>query len=219
MQYNQCTINQQVVLSCVTPRYAVSDSCCKELSLSDLLHKPIIPVMMDKTPWPPPGAMGVILAQLIYVDLAGCGGHGGCGRGADWSEKVQDLSSRLLSYASAGSSSGVDHRHIRSSAAAMKRTIIKQGAADVGEVVADVGNRALNVQEDVLGEGGGVEDPLDQNEEGDSMSRSENVGGGAEALAAENETEVDSDSPGALFTCCNRVRCCGGGGSSTCKIM
>ena len=45
----------RVVLCCLTPRYAVSASCCKELSLSDLLHKPIIPVMVEKTPWPPPG--------------------------------------------------------------------------------------------------------------------------------------------------------------------
>ena len=96
----------RVVVACVTPRYVVSDSCCKEVSLSDLLRKPVIPVVMERTPWPPPGAMGVIFSPLIYVDLAGCGGHGGRGRGADWKEKVHDLASRLLSYSSSTSSAG-----------------------------------------------------------------------------------------------------------------
>ena len=61
----------KVVLCCLTPRSAVSDSCCKELSLADLLHKPVVPVMVEKTPWPPPGPMGLLMAQLIYTDLAG----------------------------------------------------------------------------------------------------------------------------------------------------
>ena len=36
------------------------------------------------------GPVGVLLAPLIYVDLTtgkGCGGHGGCGRAADWADK------------------------------------------------------------------------------------------------------------------------------------
>ncbi len=58
-------------LACLSPRYAVSDNCCKELSLADLLHKPVVPVMLEKTPWPPPGPVGLLLAQRVYVDLAG----------------------------------------------------------------------------------------------------------------------------------------------------
>ena len=61
----------QVVLACVTPKFAVSDSCCKEASLADLLHKPVVPVMMEKTPWPPPGPMALLFSRTVYVDLAG----------------------------------------------------------------------------------------------------------------------------------------------------
>ena len=61
----------QVVLCCLTPRYAVSESCTKEISLADLLRKPIVPIMIERTPWPPPGPLAMLLSQLIYIDLAG----------------------------------------------------------------------------------------------------------------------------------------------------
>ena len=49
----------------------------QEILLADLLKKPILPVMMAKTPWPPPGPLAMILAPLVYTDLGGAGGHGG----------------------------------------------------------------------------------------------------------------------------------------------
>ena len=61
----------QVVICCLTPRYAVSESCCKEISLADLLRKPVVPIMVEKTPWPPPGPLALLLSQLVYLDLAG----------------------------------------------------------------------------------------------------------------------------------------------------
>ena len=89
----------QVFLCCLSPLYAVSEStCCKEANLADLLHKPILPVMIRRTPWPPPGSLALILAQLIYVDLAGNGGHGGAGRDAEWSFRVKDLVNRIRAY-------------------------------------------------------------------------------------------------------------------------
>jgi len=59
----------QVVIACLTPRYVVSHHCNKEIALADLLHKPIIPVMYEQIPWPPGGAMSLIFAQLVYINL------------------------------------------------------------------------------------------------------------------------------------------------------
>jgi len=59
----------QVVIACLTPRYVLSHHCNKEIALADLLHKPIIPVMYEQIPWPPNGAMSLIFAQLVYVNL------------------------------------------------------------------------------------------------------------------------------------------------------
>lgn len=61
----------QVVIACVSPKYVVSHHCIKELSLADLLHKPIIPVMIDKVAWPPPGGMSLIFSQLVYINMKG----------------------------------------------------------------------------------------------------------------------------------------------------
>ena len=59
------------MLACVGPRYIVSHHCNRELSLADLLRKPIIPVMFEKIPWPPPGGMALVFSQLVYVDIKG----------------------------------------------------------------------------------------------------------------------------------------------------
>ena len=67
----------RVLLCCLSPKSLVSDYCTKEILLADLLKKPILPVMMAKTPWPPPGPLAMILAPLVYTDLGGAGGHGG----------------------------------------------------------------------------------------------------------------------------------------------
>lgn len=61
----------QVVIACVTPKYIVSHHCNRELSLSDLLRKPIIPIMYDKVPWPPPGGMALMFSQLVYINMKG----------------------------------------------------------------------------------------------------------------------------------------------------
>lgn len=58
-------------ISCLTPRYAASPMCAREVTLADVLHKPILPIIMEMTPWPPPGAMAVIMSSIIYVDLCG----------------------------------------------------------------------------------------------------------------------------------------------------
>jgi len=61
----------QAVIACVSPKYVVSHHCMKELSLADLLRKPIIPVMIDQTIWPPPGGMALIFSQLVYINMKG----------------------------------------------------------------------------------------------------------------------------------------------------
>ena len=61
----------QVVVACVTPKYITSECCNREINLADLLKKPIIPVVFNKVPWPPPGGMGLIMSTLIYVDMHG----------------------------------------------------------------------------------------------------------------------------------------------------
>ena len=30
-----------------------------------------MPIMIDRTPWPPPGPLALLLSQLVYIDLAG----------------------------------------------------------------------------------------------------------------------------------------------------
>jgi len=90
--------NCQLFLACISPKYVCSESCKKELTLADLMKKPIIPIMMESMKWPLPGAVGLILAPLVYVDLAGSGGHGGVGKHADWRRRVEDLIVRIQSY-------------------------------------------------------------------------------------------------------------------------
>nr|KAG5696315.1 hypothetical protein BaRGS_027925 [Batillaria attramentaria] len=58
----------RVVVSCVTPKYALSANCRREVSLADALRKPLIPILLETTSWPPPGPMGPILTQLLYID-------------------------------------------------------------------------------------------------------------------------------------------------------
>ena len=59
------------MIAFITPRFIMSEACKKEVSLADLLRKPIIPVMIERTTWPPPGPLALIMAQHIYIDLAG----------------------------------------------------------------------------------------------------------------------------------------------------
>ena len=53
----------------ISPRFVISDFCLKEVNLADLLRLPIIPVMIEKTPWPPPGQK--LLYNLDFVKKGG----------------------------------------------------------------------------------------------------------------------------------------------------
>ncbi|XP_053395544.1 uncharacterized protein LOC123523775 [Mercenaria mercenaria] len=89
----------KAVISCVSPKYVVSSHCMKEISLADLLRKPIIPVMIEKTVWPPPGGMALIFSQLVYINMKGVGGHGGTGIHADKNDKYKEIIQRISLYA------------------------------------------------------------------------------------------------------------------------
>ena len=91
----QAINNCRVVLCCLSPKFVISDWCVKEVLLADLLKKPILPVMVSRTQWPPPGPMSLCLAPLVYTDLAGAGGHGGEGKHADILHKLHGLVLRL----------------------------------------------------------------------------------------------------------------------------
>ena len=103
---NQGVAGCRVVLVCLSPKFLVSDCCVKEVLLADLLKKAVIPVMVAATPWPPPGPLSLSLAPLLYVDLAGTGGHGGQGRLADWEMKVAGLLYRIQTVIRANLSQG-----------------------------------------------------------------------------------------------------------------
>ncbi|XP_033634703.1 uncharacterized protein LOC117295983 [Asterias rubens] len=61
--------NAKVVVSSVTPKYALSANCRREVSLSDALRKPVIPILMEQMTWPPEGPMSMPFAQLLYIDF------------------------------------------------------------------------------------------------------------------------------------------------------
>jgi hypothetical protein len=64
-----------VVISCITPKYAKSENCQREVTLADCLKKPIIPLIMDKEQqWPPVGQMSMIFAKLLYINMCEQGG-------------------------------------------------------------------------------------------------------------------------------------------------
>jgi hypothetical protein len=83
--------NSKVVIACITPKFVVSHFCNREMALADLLRKPIVPIMLAPTPWPPPGGMGLIFSQLVYVDYFGVGGHGGVGKSADRDQRNNEI--------------------------------------------------------------------------------------------------------------------------------
>ncbi|CAF0785788.1 unnamed protein product [Didymodactylos carnosus] len=61
--------NAKVILSCITPKYIISANCRREMSLSDALKKPIIPLLLDSTPWPPPGPMSLVFTEKRYINF------------------------------------------------------------------------------------------------------------------------------------------------------
>ena len=62
-------LGRQVVVSSVTPKYALSANCRREVSLSDALAKPIIPLLMEPMSWPPEGPMSMPFTGLLYIDF------------------------------------------------------------------------------------------------------------------------------------------------------
>jgi hypothetical protein len=88
---DQAIRNSKVVIACITPKFVVSHFCNREMALADLLRKPIVPIMLAPTPWPPPGGMGLIFSQLVYVDYFGVGGHGGVGKSADREQRNNEI--------------------------------------------------------------------------------------------------------------------------------
>lgn len=92
--------NSKVVIACVTPKYIVSHLCNRELSLADLLRKPIIPVMFEKVSWPPPGGMALMFSQLVYINMKEVGGHGGSGIHADLTDRYNEIIQQVSRYTS-----------------------------------------------------------------------------------------------------------------------
>ncbi|XP_059147008.1 uncharacterized protein LOC131934876 [Physella acuta] len=60
----------KVVLSCVTQKYALSANCRREVSLTDALKKPLVPLLMEQMTWPPAGPMSMVMTQLLYINFA-----------------------------------------------------------------------------------------------------------------------------------------------------
>ncbi|XP_054162277.1 uncharacterized protein LOC128960231 [Oppia nitens] len=88
----------KVVLCCLTPRYVASPMCNREITLADVLHKPILPIIIEVTPWPPPGAMAVIMSSIVYIDLCGVGSHSGIGRIQDLETRFREILDRVSRY-------------------------------------------------------------------------------------------------------------------------
>ncbi len=57
----------KVVICCMTAAYAQSDNCSREVHLCVSTGKPIIPLQMEKQPWPPEGALGPIMSEYLFI--------------------------------------------------------------------------------------------------------------------------------------------------------
>ncbi|CAF1359773.1 unnamed protein product [Didymodactylos carnosus] len=61
--------NAKVIISCITPKYVISANCRREVSLADALKKPIIPLLLDRVSWPPPGPMSLVFTEKLSIDF------------------------------------------------------------------------------------------------------------------------------------------------------
>ncbi|CAF3723633.1 unnamed protein product [Rotaria sordida] len=57
----------KVVICCMNKTYAQSDNCSREVHLTISTGKPLIPLQMEKQPWPPEGALGPIMSEYLYI--------------------------------------------------------------------------------------------------------------------------------------------------------
>ena len=60
-------------LSCITPKYLQSENCLKELTMAESLRKPIVPILLRFSSWPPEGASVAvrrILSKYTPIDLS-----------------------------------------------------------------------------------------------------------------------------------------------------
>ncbi|XP_067667247.1 uncharacterized protein [Haliotis asinina] len=57
----------KLVICCVTEKYTQSPNGIREVNLSVSLGKPIIPLLMEKLSWPPPGSMGPIFSEYLFI--------------------------------------------------------------------------------------------------------------------------------------------------------
>lgn len=57
----------KIIVCCVSTKYAKSPNCNREVNLSVNLGKPIIPLQMEKMNWPPPGSMGPIFSEYLFI--------------------------------------------------------------------------------------------------------------------------------------------------------
>ncbi|CAF3933080.1 unnamed protein product, partial [Rotaria sp. Silwood1] len=57
----------KVVVCCMTEAYAKSDNCLREVHLCVSTGKQIIPLQMEKQPWPPEGALGPIMSEYLFI--------------------------------------------------------------------------------------------------------------------------------------------------------
>ncbi|XP_046350461.2 uncharacterized protein LOC124131312 [Haliotis rufescens] len=57
----------KVIISCVTPKYAKSPNCNREVNLSVSMGRPILPLLMEKQTWPPAGSMGPIFSEYLFI--------------------------------------------------------------------------------------------------------------------------------------------------------
>lgn len=67
---DQAIRHAKCILACVTPNYTKSVNCRREMSLSDALGKPIVPLLLEDTgTWPPPGPMSLVFTGKSYIDF------------------------------------------------------------------------------------------------------------------------------------------------------